>query len=130
MMNFAGGVEGGCLRVFDRRGGAMGLVVRLWNENPRASLRFAPGYDRSPLWGWGLIREKFADVGSVEFGLEEKGVVAFGGVDGDVHGVHIGLFEVFDEFGLLLGIKAKVGVDGEDEELVAGGLAAGEEIFR
>lgn len=68
-------------------------------------------------------------MGGVKLGLKEEGIVPFGGVDGDVHGVHVGVFEVFDEFGLFFRIEAEVGVDGEDEEFVAGGLAAGEKVF-
>ena len=67
-------------------------------------------------------------MGGVEVGLEEEGVVAFGGVHGDVDGGDAGLFEVADEFCLFLGVEAEVGVDGEDEEFVPGGFAAGEEF--
>ena len=68
-------------------------------------------------------------MGSVEFGLEEKGIVAFGGVHRDVHGIDFGIFEMLDEFGLFLGVEAEIGIDREDEELMTGGLAAGEEVF-
>ncbi len=67
-------------------------------------------------------------MGGVEVGLEEEGVVAFGGVHGDVDGGDVGLFEVADEFCLFLGVEAEVGVDGEDEEFMPGGFAAGEEF--
>lgn len=65
----------------------------------------------------------------VEVGLEEEGVVAFGGVHGDVDSGDVGLFEVADEFCLFFGVEAEVGVDGEDEELMPGGFAAGEEFL-
>ena len=55
--------------------------------------------------------------------------MAFGGVHGDVHGGDVGLFEVADEFCLFLGVEAEVGVDGEDEEFLPGGLAAREKFF-
>ena len=55
--------------------------------------------------------------------------MAFGGVDGDVHGVHFDVFEVFYEFGLFFGIEAEVGIDGEDEEFVPGFLAPEEKIL-
>lgn len=68
-------------------------------------------------------------MGSVEFGLEEEGVVAFVGVHGDMHGVHVSVLKVLDEFGLFLGVEAEIGVDGEDEEPMTGSLAAGEEVL-
>lgn len=55
--------------------------------------------------------------------------MAFGGVDGDVHGVDAGAFEVGDELGLLFGVEAEVRVDGEDEPFLAGGGARGEEVL-
>lgn len=75
------------------------------------------------------LREDLSDVGGVEVGFEEERVVAFGGVHGDVDGGDVGLFQVADEFCLFLGVEAEVGVDGEDEEFMPGGLAAGEEFF-
>ena len=68
-------------------------------------------------------------MGRVEFGLEEEGIVAFGGVHRDVNGVDIRVFEVLDDFGLLFGVETEVGVDGEDEEFMTGGIAAGKKIF-
>lgn len=88
------------------------------------------GHKRDALcYGFGLIGEEFADVGGVELGFEEEGVVTFCGVHGDVHGVDFCVFEVFDELGLFFGVEAEVGVDGEDEKAVTGFFAAGEEFF-
>jgi len=55
--------------------------------------------------------------------------VAFGRVDGDVHGVDVCGFEVANEFGLFFGIEAEVGVDGEDEEFVPCFFAATKEVL-
>ena len=63
-------------------------------------------------------------MGSVKFRFEEEGIVPFGGVNGDVHRVNAGLFEVLDELGLFFGVKAEIGIDGENEELLSGFLAA------
>lgn len=54
--------------------------------------------------------------------------MTFSGVDGDVHGVDFGGFEVADEFGLFFGEEAEVGVDREDEEFLPGFLTAFEEV--
>lgn len=67
-------------------------------------------------------------MGGVELGLEEEGVVPFGGMDGDVHRFNTRFFEVADELGLFFGVEAKVGVDGEDEEFVTRFFTAGEEF--
>jgi hypothetical protein len=65
----------------------------------------------------------------VELGFEQEGVVAFVGVHGDVHVRDLGLFEMADELGLLLGVEAEVAVDAEDEIVLSGGGAAGEELL-
>ena len=69
-------------------------------------------------------------MGGVEFGFEEKGVVTFTGVDGDVHGGDFGLLEVLYELSLFFRVEAKICIDGEDEEAVACGLASSEEVGR
>ncbi len=50
-------------------------------------------------------------------------------MDSDVHDVDLGILEVFHEFGLFFRIEAEVGVDGEDEPVLSGVSAAGEEVF-
>ena len=74
------------------------------------------------------VAEQVVDVGSVEFRLEEEGIVAFVRVDGDVEIVDVGLFEVANEFGLFFGVDAEVGVDGEDEVFVPGFAGAGQKL--
>lgn len=55
--------------------------------------------------------------------------MAFVRVDGDMDGVHIGLLEMFDDFGLLFGVEAEVGIDREDQEFMTSSIAAGEEVL-
>ena len=68
-------------------------------------------------------------MGGVELGLQEEGVVTFGGVYGDVHRFHLDVFEAFYELRLFFGIEAEVRVDGEDEEFVTGLFATLEEFL-
>ena len=68
-------------------------------------------------------------MGSVELGLEEEGIVSFCGVHGDMNGVDFGVLEMFDDFRLFFGIETEVGIDGEDEEFVTGGIAPSKKIF-
>ena len=60
------------------------------------------------------------DVRRVEIGLEEKGVVTFVRMDGDVHRVDVAFGEVLNEFCLFFGIEAEVGVDRENQPFLAG----------
>ena len=59
--------------------------------------------------------EGVGEVGGIEFGFEEEGIVTAIGVDGDVNVGDAGLFQIADEGGLFLGIEAVVFVDTEDE---------------
>ena len=68
------------------------------------------------------------EVGGVEFGLEEEGIVAFVGVHGDHHAGRAGFFEHGGQFGLFFGVEAEVGIDAEDEVVVSGLGGALEEI--
>lgn len=64
----------------------------------------------------------------VEVGLKEERVVAFVGVNGDVHGFDAGFFEMFLELGLFFGVEAEVRVDGEEEPALLVGAAAVKEL--
>lgn len=58
--------------------------------------------------------QQLLDVRAVKFWFEEERIVAFVGVDGDVHGVHIRVVEMGHEFVLLFWVKAEIAVDRED----------------
>lgn len=64
--------------------------------------------------------EGVVEVGGVELGFEEEGVVAFVGVDGDHHAGGAGFFEHGSEFRLFFRVEAKVGINTEDEEMMTG----------
>ena len=62
-------------------------------------------------------------MGGVEGGFEQEGIVSLFRVHGDVHVRDTGCFQPAHEFGLFLGIEAEIGVDTEDEPVMAGAAA-------
>ena len=63
------------------------------------------------------------DVWSVECGLKEKGIVAAVGMNRNMNRLKASFFQFEDERGLLLGIKAEVRINGEDQEAMTSFLA-------